>query len=319
MISFVIAFSEVLSLTNVTFDAHPKKFVKFFAPWCGHCQALAPVWEEIATEYKGVEFVEVNCDDNSELCGKYGVSGFPTLKFFDGEQVIDYNGARTKDAIVLFADAITKPQFEFVEESVCHNSGDKNYFVVYTDDIANLVNLAQFKGKVKFCTVRGQSTFLLAFNYGVKTEYDGDFSADSLRVFVDKYQFGPVPEYTQDNAQVLVNKNLTLIVIDPEQHQSVLDNLRAGEFKHSQDYNIVWFNGVQNIGMLDVFKVKQNQFPHVIVFDVKTFTQFYKRELVAEKAIDIVNGFIDEIINGKVEANKIKQQEEHEQGHKDEL
>ncbi|KAJ2710914.1 hypothetical protein H4R23_006483, partial [Coemansia sp. Cherry 401B] len=58
-------------------------FVKFYAPWCGHCQSLAPEYERAAERTRGVaRFYAVNCDEESNrgLCARFGVQGFPTLK-----------------------------------------------------------------------------------------------------------------------------------------------------------------------------------------------------------------------------------------------
>lgn len=83
---------------------HPISMVKYYAPWCGHCKALAPDYESAATELKGVvPLFEVNCDEDRELCDEAGIRGFPTLKVYaNGIYVDDYNGPRNKKALVDF-------------------------------------------------------------------------------------------------------------------------------------------------------------------------------------------------------------------------
>ena len=75
--------------------------VKFFAPWCGHCKALAPAFEEaadtLAAEGSKARLVKVDATDsnNKALASKFGVSGFPTLKVFrSGDFEEDYSGGR---------------------------------------------------------------------------------------------------------------------------------------------------------------------------------------------------------------------------------
>ena len=67
--------------------------VEFYAPWCGHCQKLAPEWKKAAKELHGVARLgAVNCDDEKSTCSKYGIKGFPTIKAFgsDKESPSDY-------------------------------------------------------------------------------------------------------------------------------------------------------------------------------------------------------------------------------------
>ncbi|KAL7324829.1 hypothetical protein PS15p_209966 [Mucor circinelloides] len=62
--------------------------VEFYAPWCGHCQRLAPEWKKVATNLKGLVNVgAVDCDveTNKGLCAMYEIKGFPTIKLFSPE------------------------------------------------------------------------------------------------------------------------------------------------------------------------------------------------------------------------------------------
>lgn len=81
--------------------------VEFFAPWCGHCQKLAPEWGKAAGSLKGiVKFAAVNCDEEKELCGKFGVKGFPSIKLFRPgryDQPEDYQGGRHAKALYDYA------------------------------------------------------------------------------------------------------------------------------------------------------------------------------------------------------------------------
>ncbi|KAJ0986502.1 hypothetical protein J5N97_004858 [Dioscorea zingiberensis] len=79
--------------------------VEFFAPWCGHCQALTPTWERAATVLKGVATVAaLDADAHKSLAQEYGIKGFPTIKVFSpGKPPVDYQGARDVKPIAEFA------------------------------------------------------------------------------------------------------------------------------------------------------------------------------------------------------------------------
>lgn len=83
-------------------------FVKFFAPWCGHCKRLSPTWDELAKKFVGrgdIKIAKVDCTiaDNKELCSEQEVDGFPTLFIYkNGEKASEYNGSRSLDDLYEF-------------------------------------------------------------------------------------------------------------------------------------------------------------------------------------------------------------------------
>ncbi|KAF2261511.1 thioredoxin-like protein [Lojkania enalia] len=80
-------------------------FVKFYAPWCHHCQALQPNWAQMAREMKGkLNIGEVNCDVEKRLCKDAHVQGYPTLLFFRGGERVEYNGLRGIGDLLDFAE-----------------------------------------------------------------------------------------------------------------------------------------------------------------------------------------------------------------------
>jgi len=117
LVAFVSA-SSVLELTPDNFDTvvdgSKSVFVEFFAPWCGHCKNLAPVWDELGEAMKNqkdVVIAKVDADAHRDLGTRFGVSGFPTLKLFkkggDVAAPTDFNGGREIDDLVKFVNENT--------------------------------------------------------------------------------------------------------------------------------------------------------------------------------------------------------------------
>lgn len=84
-------------------------FVKFFAPWCGHCKAMKHDWERLMTDFEGtlsVLVAEADCaGKGKDLCEEQGVTGFPRLKWGKADDLSVYSGGRTYEELKYFADA----------------------------------------------------------------------------------------------------------------------------------------------------------------------------------------------------------------------
>ncbi len=92
------------SFTQLVTNTKDGWFIKFYAPWCNHCKAMAPAWNEMGRDFRGrLNIGEVNCDVESRLCKEIKIRGYPTLMFFKSQEHIEYDGLRGLGDLMSFA------------------------------------------------------------------------------------------------------------------------------------------------------------------------------------------------------------------------
>jgi len=190
--------------------------VEFYAPWCGHCKNLAPNWEAAATSLKGfAKIAAINCDEYKDICGNFGIKGFPTIKFFPSEQSQnpqkkgqpfktpeDYNGDRSSNGIV---DFVTKKLPSFINTNLDTFFADDslNKVILFTDKVKTTTLYKalsiEFKGRLVFTQIQNTNKKYVE-EYGVtefptlfvetpseKVKYSGALKVDLLTKFLGPY------------------------------------------------------------------------------------------------------------------------------------
>lgn len=161
-------YCNALSLTVDNFDeltAGKVVFLKFFAPWCGHCRAMAGDWERLEEDWKDHEVAlvaEVDCtsDGGQPLCeeGLFTVDGFPTLLWGDALAAEPYDGPRDYDSLAAFAkEHISKPICSVFHIDACD------------DDDATLIQSLQAKSEEELEEVVQKVTELVQLE---ETDFD---------------------------------------------------------------------------------------------------------------------------------------------------
>eukprot|EP00741_Cyanophora_paradoxa_P003436 tig00000704_g3339.t1 len=199
--------------------------VEFFAPWCGHCKALAPEYEKAAKNLKGiVRIAAVDCDveANKPLAAEYGIKGFPTIKLFPAEgkknpyrkgeyqkTPEDYNGPRTAKPIADFAlNALPSKHVLPVTsknlEKFLGSSPELPHAILFTEKATSPLTKAlslQFKGRLLLGEVKSSDKELTA-KYSIEkfpsvivlkpgdeapVAYDGPMKQQNLHKFLSMH------------------------------------------------------------------------------------------------------------------------------------
>lgn len=340
--------SDVIKLTKDNFDDVIAKeklvMVKFFAPWCGHCQAMAEDFKSAATELKGkAVLADVDATVEEELAKKYNIDGFPTLKVFaDGEVLTDYNGGRDKESMIKFINRATLPSYTDVADKAAYekflaDNKEKNLLVAADLDESSmaLFKKATFSLRdvmpdaIEFAYATDASAITVdGFKKGdiylLRLESDGTHrpikydtsSAEPIDKFVKTAALPAFQEFTQENAELYTELSIPLVVGFYKDCESEQCKTLGNVARTKVDSGKVAFAWVNNV-TLDSFQEYVGLKDAEVPICAYTFESDVRHVLpegfqFSEKAL---SAWIDDLIAGKlVPARKSQEIPETQEG-----
>ncbi|KAL9055666.1 MAG: hypothetical protein Q9162_003392 [Coniocarpon cinnabarinum] len=219
------AASDVTQLQADTFEPFVKEhdlvLAEFFAPWCGHCKALAPEYEEAATtlKEKNIQLAKVDCTEEADLCQTYGVEGYPTLKVFRGpDSITPYAGQRKAPAIVSYMTKQSLPPVSTITKDTIEDfkTADKVVLIAYVDskDKASNETFTSVAESLRdFCLFGATSDAELAKEEGVKAP-----SIVLYKTFDEGKDVYEGQKFTEENIRAFLKSGATPLVgeVGPE-------------------------------------------------------------------------------------------------------
>jgi len=121
ILGFLISLAgcKVLELSDRFIDVSKQGLwlVKFYAPWCGHCKKLEPIWNQVAQSlhHSSIRVGRVDCTRFSAVATEFDIHGFPTILFLKGDKTYTYKGDRNREDIVDFALRLEGPPVQRIE------------------------------------------------------------------------------------------------------------------------------------------------------------------------------------------------------------
>jgi len=320
--------SDVLSLTTATFKSsvadEPLMLVEFFAPWCGHCKALAPHYEEAATalKEKNIKLAKVDCVDEADLCQENGVQGYPTLKVYKNGTPAEYSGPRKADGIISY---MIKQSLPAVSEVTASNhdeftKSDKLVVVAYlatpTDapsaqfsEVAEthrddyLFGLTTDKDAIAAAGVAAPAIVVYRSFDAPRSEFPYPISSATVTELEDWVKDLAVPlldEVNADNYAVYVQsgKPLAYLFIDPstEEKDAQIAAIKPVAEKYKSHVNFVWIDAIKYGDHAKALNIMEAKWPAFVIQSLEKQLKYpydQSKDLTEDGAADWVKQYVE--------------------------
>lgn len=330
----------VLVLNNDNFqeavDGNDYLLVEFYAPWCGHCKALAPEYAKaagiLAEKESTVKLAKVDATEDSKLAEKFEVRGYPTLKFFKFGKDQEYTGGRTADTIVTWLEKKTGPPAKTVSSSddLKKFTEDNDIAVVGffkdADSEAAKVYLAvaDKMDDYPFALVSDDSLFtenkvdkdgvvlFKKFDEG-RNDLEGEITEESVTKFISGNALPLVVEFNQDTAQKIfsgeVKSHLLLFLsASADDFDAKVEIARGIAKDHKGEMLFVTINTDEDDHkrIMEFFGMEESELPSMRIIKLEEDMSKYRPEST-ELSDDNIRSFVKQYLDGALKPHLMSQ------------
>jgi len=328
----------VLVLTKGNFEGVTQEnefvLVEFYAPWCGHCKALAPEYAKAATQLKEegstIRLGKVDATVESELAEQYSVRGYPTLKFFKNKNPVEYTGGRTATEIVNWLKKKTGPPAATLDKDSAAKLIEKEDVVVVgffkdqeSDGAKEFLKVASAMDDLPFGITSDSEVFadnkvekdgivlFKKFDEG-RNDFSGDLKEDDIKAFISENRLPLVIEFTQESAQKIFGgeiKNHILLFLKKEGSDDVIKGYgeAAKDFKGKILFIYLDTDNEDNGRIMEFFGLKKEETPAVrLITLAEDMTKFKPTKEGVDK--ETIKAFAQDFIDGKLKAHLMSEE-----------
>lgn len=332
---------EVLVLTKDNFKTaiadNEFVLVEFYAPWCGHCKALAPEYAKAAKQLKEkdspIKLAKVDATEETELAEQHGIRGYPTLKFFRSGSPIDYTGGRQAEDIITWVTKKTGPpakeleNVDAAEELIKENevaiigffkdreSAEAKAFVATANALDNFIfGITSNEDVYKKYEAKCGSVILFKTFDEKKSVFEGDVNEENLKKFVQVQSMPLVIEFNHDSAQKIfggaIKSHLLFFISKEAGHiEKFVDPVKevAKQFREDVLFVTISADEEDHQRIFEFFGMTKGEVPTLRLIKLEDDMAKYKPDFTDINA-ENVKEFVQKFLDGKLKQHLLSQE-----------